>query len=396
MERNLIKDLNNITKDLIMEDTFYGLFISSIEKVPETRIPLAAIGLDKSTMNFKLMINPDEWYKEENGKPVYSWENHKAILKHEIMHITFFHLVAFDFMKNKDMANVATDIEINQKIGKDKLPSWGCFIEDFKKKYPKLDWKEHAGSNHYYNELDKLPEDEKQSLGISDKAKHKWIIVGVDGKPAKLTEAEMESVRVEIENRIQTIHEEVIKSGGSVSSEISDLIKGFKKPKPKVNYLQYIRNFALNSDRYNIKFSRFKENQRFYGQPKTKLKPKNRIVVFFDQSGSVHEPTFKIFSNEIFHLKKYNDVTIYPFDTKVMSEIKIKGDTLIRRACGGTEPLCCLEFFEKSNFTTAIIYTDGHFNEIRQSQKNVLWVIDPMGTLENVTNQQRVIKLPND
>lgn len=388
-QESFIKDINNIVKDLMMEDPFYGLFISSVRKEANNKIPLAAVSLNKSTMDFKLLINPEEWEK-------YDWWKKKGIVKHEAKHIIFMHMISFGFMTNHKMANVAMDIEINQTVGKDNLPEWACFIEDFKIKYPQLNWKENAGSIHYYNELNKLSEEEKQGLGISDKAQHRWAIIGDDGKPARLTDAERESVRIEVENKIKKIADEVEKSGGNLSAEINELIKGFIKPKAKINYRQYIRQFIANSDRYKIKFSKFKENQKFEGQPKTILKPENKIVVYIDQSGSVDEKTLHEFMNEIFHLKKFNNVTIFPFDTQVMREIRIKGDSSERRACGGTEPICCIEHYEKSNYTTAIIYTDGHFGAIRTTNKNLLWVIDPTGTMESTSNQQYKIKLPND
>lgn len=102
MEQNLIIDLARITKKLLINDIFYGLFLSTIEKVENKKIPLAAVGLNKSTMEFCLMINPDEWNK-------YSDEVKYGVLKHEAMHLTFFHLLTSDMYPNAKMDNIATD-----------------------------------------------------------------------------------------------------------------------------------------------------------------------------------------------------------------------------------------------------------------------------------------------
>jgi len=63
MQQNLILDLNRITKKILINDMFYGLFLTTINKLESKEIPLAAVSVNKSTMDFALMINPDEWFK---------------------------------------------------------------------------------------------------------------------------------------------------------------------------------------------------------------------------------------------------------------------------------------------------------------------------------------------
>jgi predicted metal-dependent peptidase len=386
MEKNLIRDINNINKNLHLRDMFYGLFSSSIKKEERTDIPLAAVGLNKSTMDVTLYINPKEWFK-------YSDEIKEGVLLHEMMHITLFHLVNSDRYPNKEMANLAMDIEINQKVGKNKLPPWGCFIEDFKIKYPKLNWKEHAGAKHYYDELNKLSDEDKQKLGIDDRAKHRWIITDGNGNRCILTEGEKSALESVTQGTIERLADEVMRAQGSLSAEIEGMIKGFIKPKPSFNYKQYIRNFVGQSDKFILKGSKIRENQRFPGQSKIVKKHLKKIAFYVDQSGSMGQEHLENVVNEGFHLRKMYDVTFFAFDTKVIGEVKLKKDCLERRASGSTDPLCCLEHFETSDFTTAIIYTDGHFSPIRTTKKDLLWIIDPNGELSSVTNQKKVIRI---
>lgn len=63
METNLIMDISKIIKKVIIKDLFYGLFLSTIEKREEKSIPTAAVCVNKSTMDFSLLINPDWWAK---------------------------------------------------------------------------------------------------------------------------------------------------------------------------------------------------------------------------------------------------------------------------------------------------------------------------------------------
>jgi len=63
MTNNLILDLNRITKKILINDIFYGLFLTTIEKKETKDVALAAVSVNKSTMDFALLINPDEWFK---------------------------------------------------------------------------------------------------------------------------------------------------------------------------------------------------------------------------------------------------------------------------------------------------------------------------------------------
>jgi predicted metal-dependent peptidase len=393
MENNLIQDLSKITKKLLINDPFYGLFCTTIAKKERKDIPLAAVGINRGTMDFTLFINPDEWFK-------YSDEAKFYVMLHEMQHLTNFHLITAGRYSNQRLDNIACDIGINQTVGKANLPSWGCFIEDFREKYPDLNWAERAGREHYYNELNKLPQKEKEELGIDDRAEHIWIVIDADGdvdSNGELTEAEINSIRVQLEGTIETIAEEVRKSFGSIPNEINTLISGFKKPKPVFDYKKFVRNFVGNSTKYYLKTTKLKENPRFPGQPKVVLKPKHKLGVFIDFSGSVSNTEAFEFLNEIAHLSKKTDLEIHSFDTKVYPEVKYKaGSNDFPRQCnGGTDLSAPVNYFDKrKDLHTAIIFTDGHFSPIQPSSKNTLVVISSKGTSDNVNNFKNVIKIP--
>jgi len=394
MQQNLILDISRITKKLLINDIFYGLFISSIEKKESKNIPLAAVGLNKNTMEFSLLINPDEWFK-------YSDQVKYNLLKHECLHLTNFHLITMDMFPNSKIDNIACDIEINQNCDKSNLPEWGCFIDDFEKKYPKLNWKKHAGRKHYYNELNKLSDKEKEELGINEKAKHIWTVVDGEGNPSNepLSEAQKDAIRVQIEHTIESIAEEIIKSNGRVPLEIEQLINGFVKPKPKFNYKKYISNFIGNSKQYIISTTKLRENQRFEGAPKVILKPKSKILVCIDESGSVSENELFEFLNEIHHLSKKTEIEIRPFDTKVMKPVNYKPNSgqFKRTNCGGTEFTPVIEFYNKHpEFNSMLVFTDGYAETPPPCNKKMLWVISSNGNEESIKKHNIWIKIPKE
>ena len=392
MEQNLISDISRITKRLLINDLFYGLFLSTIEKKENKSIPLAAVGVNKQTMDFTLFINPDEWFKLAD-------EVKFGVIKHEALHLTNFHLISADLYPNSKQDNLATDIEINQTIDKKHLPSWGCFLEDFQKKYPQLDWKQNAGRHHYYHELSKLSEEEKEELEIDEKAEHHWIIVDGNGNETGegLTESQKDALRVQIEHTIESIVEEMNKSQGNIPAEINALIKGFVKPKPKFNYSKYIKNFIGNSTKYLIGSTKLRENQRFPGQPKVVLKPLSKILVLVDESGSVSEKELYDFLNEIYHIQKKSDLEIRAFDTEVTEVVKYKGNNEFPRSrAGGTSFTTAVEFYNKSRYNSCIIFTDGFAETPPPCHKRLLWTISSNGDEKAIKNHATWIKIPKD
>jgi predicted metal-dependent peptidase len=401
MTKELLQDLVKYTKKLMINDIFYGLFLSTIEKRSTTeqeskQIPLAAVGLNKSTQEFTLIINEKEWFKlAEQVK--------YGVLLHEVRHLTSFHLLMNDSYPNSKMANIAMDCEINQTINKDHLPTWGIFIDDLEQKYPKLDWKRMAGSMHYYKELGKLSNEEKAEIGIDEKAEHHWIIEDGDGNPVdidSLSDAEKNSIRSQIESTIEALAEEISKNNGNIPVEIDQLIKGFVKPKPKFNYNKYIRNYVGNSTRYKVATSRLKENQRFPGSPKVVLRPKSRILVLIDESGSVSETELFDFLNEIYHLQKQYDIEIRPFDTEVGEIIRYSGKNEMKRAkCGGTSFTAAVDYYNSSIYNSCLIFTDGFAETPPPCFKRLLWVISSNGNPNSIKNHvggPQWIKIPRN
>lgn len=299
---------------------------------------------------------------------------------------------------NHKMDNVACDLMVNQIVPKDFLPSWGIFLEDFEKKYPELNWEKLAGRDHYYKELSKLTEEQKQEIGIDDRAKHTWIITDGEGNPVEgLSESEKASLQRTVEATIEDLAKEVEKFQGHVPAEIDALIKGFIKPKPKFDYKKYLRNFVGSSTKYIIGTSKIRENQRFPGQPKTILKPMGKILVLVDESGSVSEKELYDFLNEIYHIKKKSDIEIRAFDTEVTEIVHYKGNNEFPRSrCGGTSFTAAVNFYNESRYNSCIVFTDGFAEEPPKIAKKLLWVISSNGDPKAIQNHSAYIKIPKE
>ena len=116
------KSLSKISKELMLKEPYYGFFLIMLNKVWRKDLPTA--GVSKNGINFQLAINEDFWTS-------LSEMHQMGLLKHELLHIAFGHLTSFKSFKNKRLANVAMDMEINQFIDKDWLPEGGIDINNY-------------------------------------------------------------------------------------------------------------------------------------------------------------------------------------------------------------------------------------------------------------------------
>jgi len=94
--------LSKASKELMLMEPFYGLFLISLNKeFDEKRIPTA--GVSRNGINYQLLINPKFWTDLPH-------EHRIGLLKHELLHIAFFHLEHDNKGKDRELVNIAMDL----------------------------------------------------------------------------------------------------------------------------------------------------------------------------------------------------------------------------------------------------------------------------------------------
>ena len=132
---NIQDQVARTTKSLIFTEPFYGLFLIGINKKYTDQIPTA--GVSKHGIGMQLTINP-EFYNELS-------EDHRfGLIKHELLHIAFGHLILRDLYSDHKLFNIAADLEINQYILESKLPDGGLLLSSF----PELNLPSKAGTKN--------------------------------------------------------------------------------------------------------------------------------------------------------------------------------------------------------------------------------------------------------
>lgn len=383
-----MSDVSKICKQLMMNEPFYGFILLNLNKEFSKSLPTAGVGLNG--INQMLYINPEYWDSLST--------NHKlGLLKHELLHICFFHLTMRNIFSDKKLFNIAADLEINQYIKPEWLPEGGITMASF----PTLTLDPKAGTNYYYKKLlenynSNNPDPRLKSLMDSQSSQ------GSQGNSEnnngdlhptwkefdKLTETEKKLVQTQIEHTIKESATQVNKSRGTIPGELKSLIDELFKLKEEVfNWKSYFRRkLGVSSEIYTKKSLR-KESKRFKDNAGIKIKQKHHVLVAVDTSGSVSNAELMEFFSEINHIYKAGvAVTIIECDTKINDIYKYTGKfkgSVVGR--GGTDFTPPVEYYNnnKNKFTTLVFFTDGYAPVECKPFKQMMWVISSNGT-ENI------------
>lgn len=391
---NRAESLSQVSKDLMLKEPYYGLFLIMLNKIwDEKRVPTA--GVSKNGINYQLTINPQFWES-------LSLDHRKGLLKHELLHIAFNHLSMYFNFSDKKLANIAMDMEINQYIDKDWLPEGGIDINN----YEDLNLDRKAGCRYYYDKLKKA-KDQKDNTGTSGDSNFDKLCDQLDSNSGdlpdhstweefeNLSEVEKNLIEKQVQRILSQAKEQTLKNKGHVPGEIESVIIIKEIQRPKFDWRGYIRRFTGVSTKVFTKKIRRKENRRYSDNPGLKVKMRQKMLLAIDTSGSVSDDELKEFMNEIYHLYKAGvDIVIIQCDTKIQSIENYKGKFELNVAGrGGTEFDPVLEYYqEHREYTSLIYFTDGEAYTRIKPNKHILWVLSERSSL-NTELPGRVIKL---
>ena len=386
------QSLSNISKELMLKEPYYGFFLIMLNKMWRKDLPTA--GVSKNGINYQLAINEEFWTS-------LSEKHQMGLLKHELLHIAFGHLVSFGSFRNKKLANVAMDMEINQYIDPDYLPDGGIDINN----YEDLNLDEKAGCRYYYDKLQQL-KDEKDKNGTCGNEEMDKLLDNVDSGDVPdhstweefddLSEAEKKLIEKQIQKVLSDAKEQTIKKRGNVPGEIEGVIIIEEIVKPKFDWRSYVRRFSGTSTKVFTKKIRRKENRRYDENPGLKIKMKQHMLLAIDTSGSVSDTELTEFMNEIHHIYKAGvDITIVQCDTSINSIEEYKGKNELNvKGRGGTEFDPVLDYYNanQKKYTSLVYFTDGECYTSVKPKGRVLWVLSERSDM-NESLPGHVIKL---
>lgn len=380
--------LAKAVKTMILTDPFYGLLLISLNKIWDKRIPTACVGLNN--VHYQLRINEDFFVS-------LTPEERIAILKHELLHIGFSHLIDYDHLTDKEIANYAMDLEINQMI--ENLPECGITLDSPGIK--ELNLQPKAGTNYYYKELlkNKKADDGgggktfQELMDMLNDPNHDW-----DKEMEGVSDIKKEVIKNQLKEILNNVAEQVKKNAGTIPGEFAEILEKLNKVEPaKFNWRDYVRRFVGISTKQFTKKTKRKESKRFIDNPGIKVKMRQTILFAIDTSASVSTTELKEMQNELIHLSNLgNDIVIIQCDTQIRSVKNYsKNKDLEVHGRGGTsfEPVIMYYNENISKYNCLIYYTDGEASRPSDPKGPVLWVLSSRSAFNN-NLPGRVIKLP--
>ena len=367
--QKVVDAVSKASKTLMFAEPFYGLFLIGMNKIYKYNIPTA--GVSKNGMGTQLTINP-EFFNTLNIK------HQQGLLKHELLHIAFGHLMLRDKFNDHKLFNIAADLEINQYINYEYLPDGGITLETFKE----LDLPIKAGTKVYYDLLQcaqgtgkcsTLDNILSQMNGSSQYCHSTW------DEFEELSEADKKLIQKQVEHQLKETADQTQKRCGNIPGELAEIIERLMTIEPPVlNWKAYLRRFVGNSSIVFTKKLRRKYNKRYTQMAGLKIKFKNHILVGVDTSGSVSTDELKEFMNELGHMHKTgHQITVAQCDMNIQDisifnpkkEWDIKGR-------GGTDFQPVIDEYNKTRgkYTALIYLTDGEAGTPDDCPKNALWV----------------------
>jgi predicted metal-dependent peptidase len=381
------------SKTLMFKEPFYGLFLIGLNKEINDAVQTACVA--KDGINTKLVISPKFWNTIGDKCKV-------AVLKHELLHIAFKHLYMFDEFDNKELLNVAADLEINQYIQDEYKDETWDGLEITNEPWAALKLPVKAGTRKYYELIKK----EEQDNPDGDVAKFIQAMKDAngDGEAREITlgdgtkvnvkathefwkqfegmdEAEKKLMEKQIEYQLKETAEQVQKMRGTIPGELKELIDNlYVSEEAVIDWRAYLRRFNGMASKVYTKKTRRKPNKRFYGNPALKIKQKKNTLVAIDTSGSVSKDDLKEFLSEIYHIwKTGTQVTVVECDAHIGRVYEYKGKTeeaLEVTGRGGTSYEPVLEYLldNRDKYQNLIYLTDGECSVESTPCKPTLWV----------------------
>ena len=359
---------------LLSDEPFFSAISRRVNKSASRGLPTAGVTVDKDTLQFKMLYNPDFFKDMEENKI-------KGVLMHEFYHLIFKHVTSRKPENVPHLVwNIAGDLAINSMIGANNLPE-GCCIPGGKQfeDYPM------GKTAEFYLEMMKDDENFGDGKGgfkdFDGQSGSDFGNFDDHGGWGELTDDERQMVEERAKDIMEKAAKEANNSGrgwGSVSSGIKREI--MERLKTRVDWKKVLRAFIGAAQRADKSNTMRRINRRFpYIHAGRKVNRVANIAISIDQSGSVSDAELNAFFNELNKLSELATFTVIPFDTKV-AEDKVytwkKGEKRKweRVMYGGTCFNAPTDYVNKGNFDGHIVLTDLQAPKPKPSRCRRMWM----------------------
>ncbi len=360
---------------LLLSDPFYGNFLIGIPKTFDHNMQSIGLGLGPSS-KIMLLINPRFW--SEAGE-----ETKKGLIKHEILHLILGHFTTYDYYENRLLFHIAADLECNQFIPSNQLPSTALRAENFG--FSETD----QDAAFFYKKLKSLyAKKSTASLAphYSEIKKHRhWIIK--EKFPSGRKKIIAYQIQKMLTQTIQSIEKATMASSGLPEGLVEKISVDFIEQPALPKWYAQLHNFLASGTKTWLKNTLHRPSKRYGTVPGIKIRRKQKLLIALDTSGSIDQQAL----NEIFTVielvrKQVGAVIIaecdfeirkiYLFNGIIPEGIKGRGDTAY-------EPV--INFANEQYQPDALIYFTDGFGTAPEitTRYPLLWIITSEGIEKN-------------
>jgi predicted metal-dependent peptidase len=369
---------------LLLREPFYAHLFSSLNKEitgPGHEVQTLAVGMGHGT--FTLYVNEQFWNKELT-QPAHRY----GVLKHEILHLIFRHLLVREPSLDSRLLNIAFDLVVNQYIDRNQMPDDSIFIESF----PELQLSRGETWYYYYKQL----ESSRKSDGTDskgNKASPSLDQIQSDSHGLERHEpwkeirsrSEMENAVLDthLDSLLRTAHQRTNAAAwGNLPAGVQEMLTALFIQPPAVNWRAALRQFAQSARSTRLRNTVRRPSKRYGTTPGVKINRRQRVLVAIDTSGSVGAPEFQSFFNEIRHLWRAGaSVEVVECDTIIHRRYRYDGvmpEQVTGR--GGTDFSAPIELANRERPDLMIYLTDGFAGPMAiKPIIPVVWLISPDG-----------------
>lgn len=370
----VLVELENCFTDLLFKESFFAHVGSMLPRVVTQEISTAAVGFQNGKVN--LYINPEFFLKTLNSR-----KERIAVLKHELLHIIFRHLLRSPKEKvDFRIHNYAADLVVNQFVEPWPLPEGAVTLESFSE----FRLKRNETLEYYYkklidkNEAEALPEleDDLGSHSVHDM----W------GEGQESNQSGKQKVSKEIEREIANILSQAkTKSKKNWSSLDSNLKRAIDQSitigQSTKSWKNLLRLFLSARGRSKIRHTMKRVSKRYGTRPGIKVERFRHIVIAVDTSGSIDQVVLGEFFQEIRGIwRTGSTVTVIECDSQIGTVYNFSGKVPESVTGGGGtdfDPVFAWAQKNRNKQIDGIVYlTDGMGPEPSLRPKcPVLWMI---------------------
>lgn len=347
-----------------------------------------------------------------------------AVINHEIMHVTFGHLLNTD--KTKDhhkLANIAADLAVNSYIGRELLPDglhpddpFPGILFEINGKPTRVSFPAKLGMMEYFKELRNLPwpkakqggggggkgqnqsqgdgqsqgqgqgQEEQEGSGsgngeeiidqFAPKNHGSWEKgVGNDEASGQTAAERASALERKVRDAISAAVRECREKNqwGSVPAEVRQIAEAMAvKPKREIPWGELLKNWVTNASRSALGHSIKRISKRYGTRPGNKIEDRIKLYVGVDTSGSISPAYLASFFEQMDKILPFVDeITVGECDTQLGREYKFRKHMKPDEVSGGggtnMEPL--FEAASQKGYDAFILFSDLYCDKIKESYK---------------------------